>query len=353
MKWVIYGSYGYTGNLIAELLSESDAGVILSGRNNKELKKQSTRLGLPARPADLNHPGQLDDLLSEAGIVIHCAGPFRHTWKQMASACLRNGCHYIDITGEVEVFEGMKQFHKAFEKAGLMALPGAGFDVVPSDCLANYLSNLLPDADSLEIAFMGMGGGASRGTLKTMAENLGEGGLIRRDKKLKKVPAAHIVKEFDFGSAGKKVCVSIPWGDLSTASKSTSIPNITVYMAMPRKMIRAMKMSNHLSFILKQKPVRFLLNKYIDTALSAGPSADELEKGRSYFFGRVSNQKGEFKSAGLETPEGYKLTAETVNLIATLVNEGNFIPGFQTPSQAYGPDLILRVQNTTRKLLHE
>ena len=350
MKWIIYGSYGYTGNLIAEKLAKLNRDVILSGRDDVKLKKQSTRLGLSARTADLNRPEQLDELLKDAGLVIHCAGPFRYTWEKMARACLRNNCHYLDITGEVEVFEGMNKLDHHFKNANLMALPGAGFDVVPSDCLAKFLSNRLPDATELEIAFMGLGGGASRGTLKTMVENLGEGGLVRRDGKLKKVPTAYKMKEFNFGDRGKKKCVSIPWGDLSTASKSTSIPDITVYMAMPNKMIRAMKISNRISFLLKQKPVRFLLKKYIDT-LPAGPSDKEREIGKSYFFGCVSNENGAMKKARLVTPEGYKLTTETSVIIASMINNGNFIPGYQTPSTAYGPDLILKVKNTHRTVL--
>ncbi|MGF1670042.1 MAG: saccharopine dehydrogenase family protein [Balneolaceae bacterium] len=347
-RWIIYGSYGYTGSLIAEKLVDSDYEIILSGRNSVKLQHQSEQLGFNWIKADLNNLAEMNQLLGESELVIHCAGPFKYTWKKMAEACIRNNCHYIDITGEIEVFEGLKLMDKEIMEAGIMALPGAGFDVVPSDCLAGYLKSKLPDAHELELAFAGLGGGVSHGTSKTMIENLGSGGAVRRNGKIKRVPLANSVKTFDFPDGKKRTAVSIPWGDLSTAFTSTGIPDITVYMAIPKSSIKWMKLMNYMTFLFKTDLIKYILNKIIERR-PAGPHKKQRETGKSYFTGTVYNKNGDSFSAGLKTPEGYRLTAAAAVLIAEKISVGKWKAGYHTPVTAFGTDLILEIKGTERE----
>jgi short subunit dehydrogenase-like uncharacterized protein len=348
-KWIIYGSYGYTGQLIAEIASKSDKEVILSGRDEHKLRQQADILQLSYLKADLDNAQEMSALLKDAILVIHCAGPFRHTYRKMAKACLEHQCHYLDITGEIEVFEGMKAYGEKFEKAGIMAMPGTGFDVVPSDCLAAYLHQQLPDATDLELAFMGLGGGLSHGTATTMAENIDKGGAIRKNGKIEVVPTAYKDKKIDFGR-GYMSAMTIPWGDVSTAYHSTGIPNIMVYMAAPPKAIAWAKRSNHMGFILKTNLAKSLLKKYINSR-PAGPDIQARQKGKSLLWGKVTNAAGKNVEARLQTKEGYTLTALTAWLIAEKVASGNFKTGYQTPSSAYGADLIMEIAGTERQLL--
>jgi len=341
---VIYGSYGYTGWLISELASKSSYNVLLAGRNGSKLKKQAETLGLPFETASLDRPDDLDRLLDNASVVIHCAGPFHQTWKPMLDACIRNSCHYLDITGEITVFEGIKSRDKEIRGAGLMAMPGTGFDVVPTDCMALYLKKKLPDAISLELAFMGLGGGVSHGTAQTMADNLGSGSLIRENGKIKKVPAAYKVKEIDFGR-GTKTAASIPWGDVSTAHFTTGIPNITVYTAMKRSAVRMLKLSNYLGAILRLSAVKSFIKKWISKNVD-GPDSESREEGISVVWGRAENEKGKAKTARLITQEGYTLTAKTAFLTAQKVTAGNFKTGYQTPAAVYGETFILELDRT-------
>lgn len=342
-KLVIYGSYGYTGRLISELASDEQLNAFLSGRNADSLKNQAEFLELFYRSADLSNPDELDELLKNAVAVIHCAGPFVHTWKPMAEACLRNGCHYLDITGEISVFEGLKKMDLRFKEAGLMALPGVGFDVVPSDCLAVHLKEKLLDANFLELAFAGLGGGVSQGTAKSMAEQTGNGGAIRENGEIKRVFTARYSKNIDFGSKTLPA-VSIPWGDISTAYTSTGIENITVYMATTRKAISMLRLSNILNPILRLKPVRSFLKHQIEKK-NDGPDAEKRENGKSLFWGRVENHRGESLEMRMSTPEGYTLTAKTAILIAKKVLKNDFKAGYQTPATAYGKNLILEIDD--------
>ena len=102
----------------------------------------------------------------------------------MADACLQAGVHYLDITGEIDVFEGLVSRSAAAKAAGVMLLPGVGFDVVPSDCLAAHLKRRLPSATHLALGFQSLGR-VSRGTAITMAENLPRGDLVRREGMLR------------------------------------------------------------------------------------------------------------------------------------------------------------------------
>jgi short subunit dehydrogenase-like uncharacterized protein len=106
--------------------------------------------------------------------VLHTAGPFSATSEPMLTGCLRAGAHYLDITGEIGVFEACKARDAEARARGVVVMPGVGFDVVPSDCLARALAEALPGAVKLELAFQALGS-MSRGTMKTMMEHVGHG----------------------------------------------------------------------------------------------------------------------------------------------------------------------------------
>ncbi len=340
-RLLLYGSYGYTGNLIAEAASTNGVDLILSGRDEEKLKTQSERLSFPYKKASLESEAELDSALSETGLVLHCAGPFIHTWKPMAQACLRNNCHYLDITGEIQVFESLKGLDASFKGKNLMAMPGAGFDVVPTDCMAAYLKKTMPNATQLELAFKGLGGGVSRGTAKTMVENLGEGAVIRKNGKLKKVPSGSISRAIPFTEKPQNG-VAISWGDLSTAHYTTGIDNIIVYAVLPEKVVSKMKWMKWLNPILQQGWVKRFAKKRIEKG-PAGPTAEQRRTGRSVIWGEVRNPEGEVKYAEMLTKEGYQLTADISLIIAEKVLKGDFKPGFSTPASCYGHDLIFEL----------
>jgi short subunit dehydrogenase-like uncharacterized protein len=330
---VVYGSYGYTGKLIVNECKAKNLEVVLAGRNEEQLQLQSKQSGYPYRVVESHDVEGLKKLLEPAAVVIHCGGPFRYTAQTMAEACLATNTHYTDITGEYLVFESLPKLDKQAKDIGITMMPGTGFDVVPSDCLALHLKNRLPSATHLQLAFTMSKGGLSRGTSKSMTEGLGYGGMIRKDGQLITIPLGEKVLEIDFGSFKTKT-LCIPWGDISTAWRSTVIPNIEVYTGATDKMImRWVK-----NFMLKQ----------IDKK-PAGPSDEKRESGRSFLWGKVKDASGKECISRLETISGYSLTAKTAVLIAEKILKGNFKTGYQTPAMAYGPDLILEIPSTKRE----
>ncbi|MBL7842822.1 MAG: saccharopine dehydrogenase NADP-binding domain-containing protein [Cyclobacteriaceae bacterium] len=345
-KIIVYGSYGYTGKLVVEECKKKNLSVILSGRNEEALKKQSEQSGYPYKTVDIGDHTGLVNLLKEGKIVIHCGGPFRHTAKKMIDACLEANTHYTDITGEYEVFELLAGYDAKATQAGLTVLPGTGFDVVPSDCLALHLKNKLPSATHLQLAFTMSKGGLSRGTKKSMTEGLGYGGMIRENGELVSLQLGDKVRDVDFGEFKMKT-LCIPWGDISTAWRSTGIPNIEVYTGATAGMIKNAKRSRYLNWLLRMKWVKTLMLKQVDKK-PGGPSEEKLLTGKSYLWGKVWNENGEQAEARLETVSGYLLTAKTSVLIAEKILNGNFKTGYQTPAMAYGEDLIMEIEGSKR-----
>lgn len=343
---VIYGSYGYTGALIVDLCRQKGATAILAGRNREALARQSQSSGYPHQVVDSSDLEGLKKLLAPAEVVIHCGGPFKHTAATMVQACLATQTHYTDITGEYQVFEALAGRDAEAKQAGIMIMPGTGFDVVPSDCLAAHLKSRMPDATHLQLAFATNQPGMSRGTRKTSVESLGSGGLIRKDGKLTRVPLGHDVLNIDFG-AFRINALCIPWGDIATAWRSTGIPNIEVYMGATDTMISRARWSNYLGWLLRRSSVQRYLMKQIDRQ-APGPSEEKREKGKSFLWGRARNARGDERVSRLVTLSGYTLTAQTAFLIAEKIIAGNRKTGYQTPSTAYGADLILEIPGTTR-----
>ena len=343
-KFLIYGANGYTGELIAREAVKRGMKPILGGRSQKKVEPLAKELGLICRTFSLEDKTSLDYTLKEVDFVIHCAGPFSLTSEQMIEGCLRMGKHYLDITGELTVFEAMAARDKAAKEAGIMVMPGVGFDVVPSDCLAKHLKDCLPNAVDLELAFYGLGR-ISHGTQSTMTMNIGNGGAIRKDGKITSVPSAYQTKEIDFGEV-KKNSVTIPWGDVSTAFYSTEIPNIKVFTVVPDSQIMLLKLSRYIGWLLTTGPVQSILQSQIP---EGGPSDVEREKGRTLMWGKATDANGVSIEARQQGPEGYKFTVLTALNIAEKVLQDNFKVGFQTPAKCYGADLVLEVEGVERQ----
>jgi short subunit dehydrogenase-like uncharacterized protein len=337
--FLLYGANGYTARLIIERAAHYGLTPILAGRNEGKVKALAQQYGLNYRIADLSDSRALDTALSNVDVVLHCAGPFSKTALSMQVACLRTRTHYLDITGEVPVFEGGKLLSDQAVAKNIMLMSGVGFDVVPTDCMALHLKNKLPDATHLQLAFANDGGSLSHGTALTAVENLGAGGTIRENGQLKPVPNAYKTLNVTFEPGKTRSCATIPWGDLSTAYHTTGIPNIETYMAMPPSAIRMAKLGNYLGWLVRSKTVQRLLTNRINKTL-VGPNETVRQRARSLVWGRVSNAAGQSAEARLTCAEGYTLTAEMALIITKKVLEGHWKAGFQTPAGLYGEGLV-------------
>ncbi len=344
--FLLYGANGYSGELIARYASQYNLHPILAGRRKEAIEPLAVRYGLPYRIFDVNDKPALLQALKEVSVVLNAAGPFDKTARQIVEGCMETGTHYLDINGDLSVFELIKRYDIRAKEKQIMLMPGVGFDVVPTDCLALYLKKKLPDAIALKLAFATLGGGLSHGTATTMAEKLGEGGAMRKGGKIIRVPLGQKGMMVDFGKKTLFV-MSIPWGDVSTAYFTTGIPDIETYTGVPRNVYRFLKIQGLFNWLLRTSFVRNLIKKKINQ-LPAGPSDLQREKSIGFVWGEASNATGETVSARLTGPEGYTVTIHGSLLILQKVANGNFSPGYQTPAAVYGEDLVLEIPGMER-----
>ena len=344
-RLLIYGANGYTGELVASEAVRRGLRPVLAGRNGEAVAALAGRLGLDHRVFGLEEPAALAAGLEGATAVLHCAGPFIRTSKPMVAACLQAGAHYLDITGEIAVFESVQRRGDQARAAGVALIPGVGFDVVPTDCLAARLAAALPDATRLTLAFTSEGGSTSRGTLKTMVESLPYAGAVRKDGRIVPVPMAMDARKFDF-TCGSRWAMTIPWGDVSTAFHTTGIPNIRVYSGAPPGAIKRMRRMRPLLPLAGLTPVKRLAQWWIGRTVT-GPDEEVRRSARVCLWGEVRNEAGEVRRATMETPEGYAFTALASVECAARVLEGAVGPGAWTPARAFGADLAFELPGVT------
>lgn len=345
--FLIYGSYGYTGDLIAREAVTRGLRPILAGRDPQRLAQQAAGLGLQHVAFNLEDRAALDLALSQVKVALHCAGPFAYTAQPMVDGCLRNRVHYLDLTGEIAVFEALARRSAEARALGVMVLPGAGFDVAPSDCLAAHLKRRLPTANRLTLGIRGLGSGLSRGTLNTGVESLAGATWVRREGELVQAPAGSLTRAIDFGR-GMETCAAIGWGDVATAFYSTGIPNIEVYFAAPRALRWGLRSTRWLGPLLGAPSVQRVLKAAVQRQ-PPGPDAAQRARGRSLLWGEVRDPAGQRRVSRLSTPDGYTMTVLAALAMVEKALAGQATPGFQTPSLAYGPDLVLELPEVTRE----
>ena len=349
--FLLYGANGYSGRLIARFAHQYGLQPVLAGRNQQAIVALANELHLPWRIADLNDHTALENSLHDISLVVNAAGPYDLTAKQMIAACMATHTHYIDLNGDLEVFEMIQGYNQEAMEKNIMLLPGAGFDVVPTDCLSLWLKKRMPDADRLEIAFAIIGSRLSRGTAVTTLQKLGMPGACRKNGRIVPEPVGVKGMYVTFpGNAQKVFVMSIPWGDISTAYFSTGIPNIETYTGVSRATWVFLKFQGLFNWLLRTRFMHRIVTKIINSQ-SPGPGDEQRKKAISLIRAKVSDQQGKTMTAFMRCPEAYDLTALSVLLIAQKILSGQFKPGYQTPASAYGEDLIMEIPGVERELM--
>jgi saccharopine dehydrogenase (NAD+, L-lysine-forming) len=338
-RWLIYGANGYTGRLIAAHARGRGLAPVIAGRRAEVIRPLAEALGLDYRVFDLGDTSALEEALRAVGTILLAAGPFSGTSRPVVDACLRTGSAYLDIAGEYAVFEAILGRDAEARQQQTVLLPGVGFDVVPSDCLAASLHAALPEATHLELAFQG-GGRPSRGTLLTALEGARRGGAVRVDGRIRPEALYSRVREIPVRN-GRQVGVGIPWGDVSTAYYSTGIPNIVIYRGIPRAARKWLPLLRIATLAIGQPLIRAGVRRLVERlARQQAPPGSEMGE----LWGRVTSASGRSIEGTLTTPQGYALTARTAVECAERVAAGRVEPGAHTPSQAFGADFITQFE---------
>ena len=348
--FLLYGSTGFVGGAIARLAVERGLRPIIAGRDAAKIEIQAADMGVDYCVFSLDDSTAIDKALKDVTVVLHCAGPYIYTSKQMADGCLRTGTHYLDINGEIPVYEALAARDADSKAQRVMLLPGVGFDVVPTDSLALHLKQRLPSATRLTLAFHSEGpAGLPPGTANTMIEMIPYGNKTRRRNGRLETPArGRKTRMIDFGG-GPVEATMLTWGDIFMAYYSTGIPNIETYAVIPEELGRQMASADYMRPLFKLAAVR----KFFKRRVKAGSTADERSRTRTSVWGEVVDDQGRKAVSRLHGPEAAVFWTGLAAL-ATVgkVLDGKIRPGFQTPALVYGADLVLECEGVRREDLN-
>ena len=334
---LLYGGSGYT----ATLIRSAAAGRIDLCSASRSLPRG---IGGSELALSLDDPGALREALADREAVLNCAGPFAATWRPLVEACIDSGTHYLDVNAEWAVFEEMQHFDGIARERGVMLLPGVGFDVVASDCLAAHVAARLPGAVRLQIGISGLEL-LSRGSARTLLDLAGKPTQVRRGGVIKSCPQPGHAR-FDFGR-GPTGAIGVSWGDVATAHLTTGIPDVEVYFEATAAALGLDLWNRSFGWLLKSPLGQGLVRGQLGW-LPEGPSARERASRRAVVVARAEDAGGRQIEARLETPEAYTFTALSAVAIAQKVLSGAAKPGFQTPGRFLGPDFPLTLPGVAR-----
>lgn len=337
---MVYGANGYSAQLIISELLQKDINPILAGRNNKLIMRTAKKYNCEFRVFDLNNYESIIENLQDIHTLLNCAGPFMNTAKPLIEACLAAKTNYLDLTGEIPVLEQAFHYNHSALKAGISITPGVGFDVIPTDCLALRIYQLMPDAINLEIAFQNYKGKISRGTLLTTLELICYPGNIRENGKIIDSEIGEFEKIID-RSLFKFRGISIPWGDISTAFHSTGIPNIKVYLGLSTFLWQIRKIIPLIKQLFSNIYFRRTIQSIVKLIVS-GPSKRSREKAFTIIWCKLENNAGEIREEAYKFIEGYNLTAVGAASASIKVLSGEVSAGTKTPAQAFGSNFMDR-----------
>jgi short subunit dehydrogenase-like uncharacterized protein len=342
---LLYGATGFTARLITEVLVQTGHRPILCARNGPELQRVAEHFGLECRAVGLDDEEALLRAFENSEVVLNAAGPFVQTAGPVLRACLGVGAHYLDISGEVLALDELSHHHERARRAGIMILPGIGFDVVPSDCLCAHVAARAGRVSTLRIAISGLEL-LSPGSAKTISAELGQPTRVRYGGYLRELTPGTLNRTFDFGRGGRP-CTAVTWGDLVTAHYTTGADNIETYFELTPAIASVVQANRYLGWLYRTPAVRAGIERSASW-WSSPPSPEQRASRRAAIVVEAEHDGGRVASR-LTTPEAYTLTAVTATAIAGRVLGGTVEPGFQSPARLLGADFIMNFAEITRE----
>ena len=319
-SWMLYGAAGYTGTLLAEHARQHGHQPVLAGRSAPALTALAERLGLPCRELSLDDPAALTTALAGVHLVLNAAGPFLHTAAPLAEACLRAGVHYLDIGNELQVFRTLYDLDERARQAGVTIMPGVGFGVIATNCLARHVSDAVGGAAILEVATRAATAQQGPGVAATRQQNMPYGGWIRQAGHLQPCPLGSGTITITLPD-GPCLIMPLPTGDLEAAFQATGAADITAYGAVP--------------------------SGPAPESTTPDPPADQRTAYRSFGWARATGPDGATTQAWLQTGESYAFTA-AASIRAVEEALARSLSGAFSPAAAFGADFVLTIPDTSR-----
>lgn len=273
-------------------------------------------------------------------------------------ACIRTKTHYLDISKEQQSLQLLFQtLAPEIQSAGIVAIPGLGFDSVATDCLAALLHHHLPSATHLNLSFAFSnytdGIPVSRGIWKTNVRNIfsaADMNLACIDQTIQEVPLFYKSRNVTFPNAGKTLVATAGGANCYIASRSTHIDNIDTYIPIDVNILRLILFVWRVfAFLLRWIPLMhwFILH-VMDYSFTNGPSEEQRKGKRIDVWGEVRDcHKGNVIRGSLQVMEAYGFAQQAaIQGVSRVMEFSAMPPGVWTPSQAFGPEFVLSIPGT-------
>lgn len=393
---ILWGATGFTGQLVASYLAReygTDGAKLrwaMAGRNQQKLAQvrdallpdasESAKISL--LQGDSDDLDSLKALAKQTRVICTTVGPYAKYGEKLVAACVEEGAHYCDLTGEPQFIRRMIDAHHEQAQANKVRITHCcGFDSIPSDLGTLLVQEEMHKRHNTyceEIKYYAgpSSGSFSGGTVASMMVLMEEA----KDKKVRRVlgdPYGLNPKDAPRGLDGSDQ-MNVRWdADLQRwtapfimASINTRIVRrsnallgfkygqnfrYSEVMSLP-KGIRGWFMGQSislgmLSFMAMSaiKPMRKLLQATVLPAPGQGPSPEAQEKG--YFTTYLLGKAGEHRLYGFmrgDRDPGYGSTAIMLAESAIcLAKDQAKLPeqyGILTPATAMGLPLVARLR---------
>jgi short subunit dehydrogenase-like uncharacterized protein len=191
---VVFGATGFVGKLVAGYLAghaPRELSIALAGRTLEKLERTREQLGRAAADwplvvADSGDPASLTAMAAGARVVATTVGPYRGEGAKLVDACIAEGAHYADLTGEVLFAHECLERHERAAAAGVRIVHSCGFDSIPSDLGVLLLHEQAGPLGDTTLVVAALKGGFSGGTLASMKGQIDE---LRSDHEARRVLA--------------------------------------------------------------------------------------------------------------------------------------------------------------------
>lgn len=339
-RLLVYGVTGFTGALVSARAAASGLPHLRAARSTRLFRSPIPR-GCEGRVVALDDPFTLDAALADVAVVLNCAAPLSRTRPPLLDACLRTRTHYLDLAAEVSDVQAVAARSGEAAEAGVMLLPGVGFGVVPTDCLAAHLSARLPGATELRLAVRTDGG-----TLGTLLHDLPGPWVVRRNGALVPARAEDLRWKVPGEEGPPSALLHARRGDLVTAPHTTGIPTVATYVVLPPAL--AWLAGTGTGRRVVERGMGGGLPGRLARLLPGGRSERARTRGAIAVHGEARAPDGRRAAARLTGPDARDVTADAAARVAARVLDGAVRPGFRTPAELLGGDFVLELDGVAR-----
>ncbi|XP_065202904.1 saccharopine dehydrogenase-like oxidoreductase [Planococcus citri] len=161
---IIFGATAFTGKCVVRefiSLNENKYSWAIAGRNENKLREvlewASVKSGqdvtkIPIIICNCEDEPSLNKMAQRGRVVINCCGPYRLYGEPVVKACIENGTHHVDVSGEPEYMESIQlYYHEAAEKKGSYIISACAFESVCCDLGVIHIVNNFPgEVNSIE-----------------------------------------------------------------------------------------------------------------------------------------------------------------------------------------------------------